>query len=119
MKQYKIDIIVPIHNEEGCIKKFITQLIEVMKETSSDWKVTFIDDGSSDKSLSIIEELCKKFSFIHYIQFKRNFGHQAALKAGITNSTSDFIVMMDGDLQLNLPKNSGQFLGRFRTTTYH
>lgn len=59
----------------------------------------FVDDGSTDKTLNIIEALAQKDADVKYISFSRNFGHQYALKAGIENSEGDCVICMDADLQ--------------------
>lgn len=95
-----LDIILPVYNEELCIEKTIERLISV-KNSLDAYEVNFIfvDDGSKDKSLEILKNYAQNSLFIKIISFSRNFGHQAAIWAGIENSSADYIVLIDADLQ--------------------
>lgn len=96
-----LDIVLPVYNEEACLDKTIERLVAVKNGLGGDYKVNFIfiDDGSEDKSLEILKNYAEKFPFIKIISFTRNFGHQSAIWAGIENSSADFIVLIDADLQ--------------------
>ena len=96
-----LDIILPVYNEEECLDKTIERLTAVKNEISNDYNVNFIfvDDGSRDKSFEILQGYAQNSPFIKIISFTRNFGHQAAIWAGIENSSADFIVLIDADLQ--------------------
>ncbi|MES2568259.1 MAG: glycosyltransferase family 2 protein [Bacteroidota bacterium] len=95
----KISIIVPIYNSA----KFMTNLLEAIDEqkNKSDWnlELILIDDGSKDKSYSKIEELAKRYTYIKGIKLSRNFGHQIAVKTGLSFCTGDYIAIIDDDLQ--------------------
>ena len=95
-----ISVVVPCYNEEKTIPFFyeeITKIINDMKEV--DFEIVFIDDGSSDTTLSIIKELHENNEFCRYLSFSRNFGKEAALYAGLEAAKGDFVVIMDVDLQ--------------------
>ena len=92
-------IIIPAYNEEGNIKAVAAAVDEVFKNLSYDYYILFADDGSTDNTLSIIEELSRQNSKIKFISFSKNNGHQVALKAGIDYSDADCVITMDADMQ--------------------
>lgn len=95
---FKVSVVIPILNEEGNIDILIQKLIGVI-EKYSDYELLFINDGSTDKTLEIIQEKRRNNNKIHYLSFSRNFGHQNALRAGLDYATGDCIISMDGDMQ--------------------
>lgn len=94
-----LSIVIPLYNEEQNIGKLHERLLSVISKLSISWEVIFIDDGSSDNTLKIIEELASKNPSIKLVSLTRNFGHQAALMAGLDNAHADAVITMDGDLQ--------------------
>ena len=96
----KITVIVPCYNEEAALHYYYKEMSRVMDEMNDvDFELLFINDGSKDKTLEIMMELAKKDSRVKYISFSRNFGKEAAIYAGLKNSTSDYTAIMDADLQ--------------------
>jgi len=97
--QKKISIIVPVYNSE----KFLNLLIEAidLEKEKNKWnlEVVLIDDGSKDYSFNKIVELAKKYTYIKGIKLSRNFGHQIAVKTGLTYCTGDYVAIIDDDLQ--------------------
>ncbi len=93
----KLDIIIPICNEEKNILKISKKIFSL--DIKFKIKIIFIDDGSKDRSLDKIKELCKNNKNIKFISFSKNFGHQIALSAGLDHSVSDIIIMLDADFQ--------------------
>ena len=91
-----ISVVIPIYNEAGNITELYNELKALQLQIS---ELIFVDDGSGDGSLDIISGLASHDKRISAISFSRNFGHQAALLAGMHVAKSDFIVIMDGDLQ--------------------
>lgn len=98
-----IDIIVPCFNEEDSVRAFFNEINNVMTDFESrfSWKIIFIDDGSSDGTMKEIHALrhTENVECVNYISFARNFGKEAALYAGFENSTADYVIVMDADLQ--------------------
>ena len=97
-----IEIIVPCYNEEQCIEAFYDATSQVMDMLSNySYSYLYINDGSRDSTLSKIRNLVEKYGSdkIKYISFARNFGKEAAIYAGFENSTGDYVVLMDADLQ--------------------
>ena len=92
-------IVIPAYNEEKTIAELTRRLSFVLPPLSIDYEIIFVDDGSSDRSLDIIKELCSYDGKICYLSFTRNFGHEAASTAGLEAARGDCIILMDADLQ--------------------
>lgn len=92
-----ISIIIPLLNEEESLKPLYERLVSVFEKEKVEF--IFVDDGSSDNSFSILEEIAKKDSRVKIISFRRNFGKSPALAAGFKKAKGDIIVTMDADLQ--------------------
>lgn len=104
-----ISIIIPIYNEEYNIMTLYEQLKEVCSNIGQPWEVIMINDGSTDKSKKILNELADKDNSLKLIHFKRNYGQTAAIMAGIDFARGDIIIPMDGDLQ-NDPRDIPRLL---------
>jgi dolichol-phosphate mannosyltransferase len=96
-KTVTVSIVIPCYNEEGNIIELYKRVKSVLNEKQVEF--IFIDDNSSDSTLSIIETLSDKDKAVKYISFSRNFGHQSALKAGLESASGDCVITMDADLQ--------------------
>lgn len=95
-----IDIVVPCYNEEDVLDLFYTETQKVLAAiTNYDFRFIFIDDGSKDKTLSILKQLAKEHHQVCYISFSRNFGKEAGIYAGLKYSSGDYTIVMDADLQ--------------------
>src|SRR5690606_38495539 len=95
-----ISVVVPCYNEQETIYLFYQEMEKVTHELSVNIEYLFINDGSSDNTLSILRELARKDKQkIRYISFSRNFGKEAAIYAGLVHSTGDYVSVMDADLQ--------------------
>lgn len=70
-----------------------------MRGSNYDFTILFIDDGSTDHTLAVIQTLAADDNKVKYIEFSRNFGHQFAIKAGLDHSDAEIIIMLDCDLQ--------------------
>jgi polyisoprenyl-phosphate glycosyltransferase len=91
-----ISVVVPSYNEEGNISTLVKKLKTVIP---GDFEVIFVDDGSSDDTLTNIKKLASKDKSIKYVSFSRNFGHQSALRAGLASAKGDAVISMDADMQ--------------------
>ena len=98
MTSFKVSIVIPAFNEEGNVKIIADNLVQVLKGYH-DYEILFINDGSADRTLSVLKELSASNNHIRYLSFSRNFGHQLALKAGIDHASGDCVISMDADLQ--------------------
>lgn len=92
-------VVVPIFNEEQIIPELYSRLTPIMQGLSDGYEIIFVDDGSEDSSLSIIESLRDKDEHIKCVSLSRNFGHQIAISAGIFYSGGKATILIDGDLQ--------------------
>lgn len=96
----RISLIIPCYNEEESITPFYSELCKVSADMSDyDFEFLFIDDGSKDKTLSMLKDLAKSDERVKYIAFSKNFGKEAAMYAGFCNSTGDYTAVMDADMQ--------------------
>lgn len=94
-----ISIIIPCYNEEDSIPLIYNELKKVSNNMKYDFEFIFVNDGSIDNSLSVLKKLSAKDKQVKYIHFSRNFGKEAAMYAGLSNSKGDYITIMDADLQ--------------------
>lgn len=95
-----IDLVVPCFNEQDVLEVFYKETENVIKDfINYKFNYIFVDDGSLDNTLSIIKTLAENDIKVKYISFSKNFGKEAAMYAGMKNSTSDLIIIMDADLQ--------------------
>lgn len=100
MNKKKISVLVPCYNEEKSLPLLYEALQKVSAENASyDWELLFINDGSRDKTLSILEQLHKQDARCCYVDLSRNYGKEAAMLAGFDYVTGDATVIMDADLQ--------------------
>jgi polyisoprenyl-phosphate glycosyltransferase len=94
-----VAIVVPAHNEEESLPLFHRELKTVMDDLPVSWSVIFVNDGSDDGTLEVLEGLYQTDEHVSYLSLSRNFGHQSALAAGLDHAVADAIVTMDADLQ--------------------
>ena len=95
-----ISIIVPCYNEEESLPYFIKEMNKTIDEFKKvKFELIFVNDGSKDKTLEMLKEYSKEDKKIKYISFSRNFGKEAAMLAGLTMSSGDYVAIMDADLQ--------------------
>ncbi len=97
----KITVIIPCFNEEKTIPLFYDEMERVRKKDFKgiEFEYIFVNDGSKDNTLNIVKELSKKDKKVRYISFSRNFGKEAAMLAGLEESSGDYVTLMDADLQ--------------------
>jgi len=96
-----ISIVIPLLNEEESIKELHDWIVDVMQSNHFLYEILFIDDGSTDQSWFVIEQLAEINSNVKGIRFLKNFGKSQALHAGFKKATGEVIVTMDADLQDN------------------
>lgn len=95
----KLSVIVPCWNEEETIPIYYQAMCPVMEQIEAEFELIFVDDGSRDETLSILEGLCRRDSRCRYFSFSRNFGKEAAIYAGLQHAAGDYVAVMDVDLQ--------------------
>ncbi|MDP4132208.1 MAG: glycosyltransferase [Bacteroidota bacterium] len=96
---FDLTVLVPVYNEEGNMHRLERELISFVQTPGIRSKVLFIDDGSTDKSLELIEAACKANGFFSFVQLKGNHGLSTAFKAGIDQADTEWIGYIDADLQ--------------------
>lgn len=94
-----LSIIIPCYNEELVIQETYNRLTETIGSIEYDYELIFVNDGSKDATLSILQKLSTQDDHAKVISFSRNFGHQCAVTAGINNCNGDLAVIIDADLQ--------------------
>jgi glycosyltransferase involved in cell wall biosynthesis len=94
-----LSIVVPLYNEEENIPTLYEKLKENLDPLEKEYEILFVDDGSTDRTLSILEEIQSKDKRVIILSLRRNFGQTAAFAAGFDFARGDVIVTMDGDLQ--------------------
>ena len=99
MNQPIYSLVIPIYNEEENIAEMYRRLHQVMEQLDGNVELILIDDGSRDRSLSMMRELHHRDNRVHYLSLARNFGHQIAVTAGLNFVQGKCIIVMDADLQ--------------------
>lgn len=96
-----LSIVVPVFNEEESITETVKQLLDLRDYLAQeiDVELVFVDDGSKDRSLSLLRSITEYNACVKVITFSRNFGHQIAITAGIDLAAGDFVAVIDADLQ--------------------
>ena len=94
-----ISVVVPIYNEEELIVKFHQAVANVLEGTTGGWEVVYVNDGSTDVSLSLLRGLQTMDSHIVVVELSRNWGHMGAISAGIKTARGSAVILMDGDFQ--------------------
>ena len=95
----KISIIVSVYNEEEVLFEFYRETIKVLLLIENPYEIIFVNDGSVDGSRGILFNIAKDDENVRVVHFSRNFGHEAAMIAGIDNASGDYLICMDVDLQ--------------------
>src|SRR5579863_10492935 len=95
----KYSIVVPFHNEEENVTALYARLKQVMEQVGDTFELVLVDDGSTDRTYKLLEEIAAVDSRVLLIKLRRNFGQTSALAAGFDHATGEYILAMDGDLQ--------------------
>ncbi|MEA2095911.1 MAG: glycosyltransferase family 2 protein [Candidatus Cloacimonadota bacterium] len=97
--QGKLSIIIPCYNEEKIINQAHKRVLSALEKLDVDFEIIYINDGSDDRTLEILQHLAKSKNEIKIISFSRNFGHQPAVSAGIKYCSGDVAIIIDADMQ--------------------
>src|SRR6202522_853919 len=95
----KYSIVVPFHNEEENVTALYDRLKAVMEQIGDSFELVLVDDGSSDRTYKLLEEIAAVDSRVLVVKLRRNFGQTSALAAGFDHASGDYVLAMDGDLQ--------------------
>lgn len=100
----KYSVVIPLKNEEGNIEDLIQELEPVMLSLKHPWELICIDDGSTDHTRGILEDIAKHKNYLRILVFERNYGQSCAFDAGFRAAKGEFVITLDGDRQ-NDPKD--------------
>lgn len=99
VKRAQLAVVVPAFNEAESLPELVQRIDEAITAMGRTWEVWVIDDGSTDGTFGVVEDLSKQWPQVHGISFGRNFGKAAALAAGFKAVSADIVITMDADLQ--------------------
>ncbi|MCP4269138.1 MAG: glycosyltransferase family 2 protein [Candidatus Brocadiaceae bacterium] len=108
-RSVKLSIVVPLYNEEECVKSLYHSITQVAKAIDRSYEIIFIDDGSCDNTFAFSKTIHENDPHLKVIKFRRNYGQTPAMQAGFDHANGKIIVSMDGDLQ-NDPKDIPKLL---------
>jgi dolichol-phosphate mannosyltransferase len=109
----KISLVVPCYNEEAVLPRLFERLEQVAAAWGLDYEIVCVDDGSADRTWLLLEQQCRSNPRWKALSFARNFGHQAAVSAGLYHASGDAVVMIDADLQ-DPPEVVAELIARWR-----
>ena len=107
----KISLVIPVYNEHESLKKLYAAIMAVINENKYPYEIIFVDDGSNDGSMEVMEELACADENIKIIEFRSNCGKATGLQAGFNHAEGDIIITMDADLQDD-PKEIPRFIAK-------
>jgi dolichol-phosphate mannosyltransferase len=101
VEEIRVDVVIPIYNEESCLAEIHRRITDVRNAALKRFEIraTYVDDGSSDDSQEMLKEISATDPWVTSVFLARNFGHQIAVTAGLAQSTGNYTVIIDGDLQ--------------------
>jgi glycosyltransferase involved in cell wall biosynthesis len=108
-----VSVIVPVYNEEDVLPEFCTRLYQTMAMSGHPWEAVFVDDGSMYRIYEILQQIPSLGGRIRVVEFSRNFGHQAAIGAGLDHAVGQAVIIIDADLQ-DPPEVIPRMLQRWR-----
>lgn len=111
-KDRKISVVVSVYNEELSLNSFFDATTGVLENCSWDYELIFVNDGSVDGSIELLKRFAEENEKVKVVDFSRNFGHEAAMIAGIDHASGDGIVCMDADLQ-HPPESIPDIIAKF------
>ena len=111
---FRLSLAIPLHNEESVLPELLRRTLAMLDSLpGGPHELLFVDDGSTDRSVTLVEEAALREPRIVLVTLSRNFGHQAALSCALDHVTGDAVVVMDGDLQ-DSPEAIPQLVGVFQ-----
>jgi len=108
-----VSVVLPVYNEVEVLKPLLEQVRRALADCGVRSEIVFVDDGSSDGSARVLDQFAARYPEVRVIHFSRNFGHQAAVQAGLSHARGHAVVLMDSDLQ-DAPSAIGRFLEAWR-----
>lgn len=111
---FRLSVAIPVHNEESVLSELLRRLRAVLDNVvGGPHEIVFVDDGSTDRTFEMLAETANEDERIVVVSLSRNFGHQAAITAGLDHVTGDAAIVMDGDLQ-DVPEAIPKFVEKFQ-----
>ncbi len=104
-----VSVIVPLYNEQESVRPLYAAIVQAVGELGRPFEMVFVDDGSTDDTVAIVDEIARIDSRLRLVKFRRNYGQTPAMAAGIEHAHGEVLVTMDGDLQ-NDPADIGLLL---------
>ncbi|MFN8387277.1 MAG: glycosyltransferase family 2 protein [Anaerolineales bacterium] len=98
-RKYKVDLVIPVYNEAGVIEKVHAQIRGVVDALPHEFRFIYVNDGSEDGTEESLQSVRQVDRRVTALSLSTNFGHQAALTAGLDHATGDIVISMDGDGQ--------------------
>jgi len=111
-EQALMSVVLPVYNEAQILESLLGAVTRALDECAMPYEIVFVNDGSHDGSRTILDEFALRNEHVRVVHFSRNFGHQAAVQAGLTYARGDAIVLMDSDLQ-DAPEAIPHFLEKW------
>ncbi len=112
MKNKKVSVVVSVYNEYESLNNFYDTTVGVLENCAWDYELIFVNDGSADDSILLLKGFAKSNKKVKVVNFSRNFGHEAAMIAGVDYATGDGVVCMDADLQ-HPPESIPEIIEKF------
>jgi dolichol-phosphate mannosyltransferase len=112
-EQCLLSIVLPVYNEAEVLETLLACVESAAKKTEASYEIVFVNDGSTDGTGALLDVLCERHESMSVVHLSRNFGHQAAVLAGLTHATGDAVVVMDSDMQDN-PRVIPQFFAAWQ-----
>ena len=103
----------PVYNEAQVLPILAARIADVLNACPVQYEIIFVDDGSRDQSPQILDQLAAASDRVRVVHLSRNFGHQAAVQAGLAHARGDAVVLMDSDMQ-DAPEAIPRFLAEWR-----
>jgi polyisoprenyl-phosphate glycosyltransferase len=114
IQEIVISAVLPVYNEAEVLLKLFRRVRNAIKSTGAGQEIIFINDGSTDGSAQILDRLAADNPQVRVIHLSRNFGHQAAVQAGLAHAQGDLVLLMDSDMQ-DAPEALGRFLMQWQS----
>jgi polyisoprenyl-phosphate glycosyltransferase len=104
-----ISAVLPVYNEAGVLQELFRRVRDAISDSGARQQIVFVDDGSTDGSAELLDNLAADHPQVRVLHLSRNFGHQAAVQAGLAHATGDVVLLMDSDMQ-DAPEALPRFL---------
>ena len=114
LKKTLVSVVLPVYNEAQVLPILAARIDSVLSASPMKYEIVFVNDGSSDESPRILDHLATSCDRIRVVHLSRNFGHQAAVQAGLVHARGDAVVLMDSDMQ-DAPEAIPRFLAAWRS----